>query len=568
MLNTTTKSKESVIPRLSRFCRGSSPENSGSIFSLKKLSSLLFSLLICASVNGQNCPPATAFDYLDINNVKGRINNGGDMWWDLVNNAKYIVPQTGNVSSLFAGALWIGGLDAQGNLHVAAQTYRQNGNDFFPGPLDASSNVTAQTCDDFDRIWKINKSTIDSFTAGLFVTTPASISEWPGRNNPNLSFLPDQDLAPFIDVNGDHQYHPANGDYPAIPGDQALWFVFNDKGNTHGETGGLPLGIEIQCLAYAFKDPSACTYSTTLYHYRIINKSEEDYDSVYMGMWNDPDLGCYTDDYLGTDSSDNLGVIYNGEAVDAGSCLYNYGSTPPVLALQLLKGPTDDNGIIHYLDHSMYYRNDFSVIGNPESPNDYYQYLQSIWKDETHLTWGGNGYGGLKPTNYCFFSDPSDSNGWSMCMPPAVFADQRLIVSSGPISLNAGVTKTFDFAAVWDNTSVYPCPSFDVIDSVAACVKNYFKDIVFITGTGTISSLQQQVNVFPNPVASSSDINFSGKNFSRVEIFDLAGKKLFDSEIKKNDVLKLNSDRLGKGLFIYRITFDDHSSQSGKIVVQ
>ena len=28
-----------------------------------------------------------------------------------------------------------------GNLHVAAQTYRQNGNDFWPGPLDASGNL-------------------------------------------------------------------------------------------------------------------------------------------------------------------------------------------------------------------------------------------------------------------------------------------------------------------------------------------------------------------------------------------------------------------------------------------
>src|ERR1043165_9051596 len=102
---------------------------------MKKFFPILFffSLKI---VQAQNCSPASAFNYLDINNVKARINNGGDMWWDLMNEAKYVVPKTGNVSSLFAGALWIGGLDVQGNLHVAAQTYRQNGNDFFPGPLD------------------------------------------------------------------------------------------------------------------------------------------------------------------------------------------------------------------------------------------------------------------------------------------------------------------------------------------------------------------------------------------------------------------------------------------------
>ena len=141
-------------------------------------------------------------------------------------------------------------------------------------------------------------------------------------------------------------------------------------------------------------------------------------------------------------------------------------------------------------------------------------------------------------------------------------------ISSGPISMEHSETKTFDVAVIWDNTSVYPCPSFAVIDSVAACVKNYFDNIAFISGTENISSQQQHLNVFPNPVAVSSVINFSAKNFSRIEIFDLAGKKFFDSDVKKNEAMKLNSNQLGIGLFIYRITFNDHSSQSGKIVVQ
>ena len=285
-----------------------------------------------------------------------------------------------------------------------------------------------------------------------------------------------------------------------------------------------------------------------------------------MGIWNDPDLGCYYDDYIGTDSTSNLGVIYNSSAFDASSCPENYGSTPPVLALQLLKGPMDDNGIIHYLDHTIYYVNDFTVIGHPENANDYYQYLQSIWKDDTHLTSGGHGYGGLQPANYCFFSDPSEVNGWSMCS-PSDFFDQRIIVSSGPVSLNTEVTKTFDLAIVWDNTTVYPCPSFDVIDSVAACVKEYFDDIVFNSGTENISSPNQTANVFPNPAAGSSVINFSGQHIDHVEIFDVAGRKLL-SVMGEKENLKVNSNKLGKGMFIYQITFNDHSLQSGKIVVQ
>ena len=543
MFHTATKSKV--------FLRISLQSSLGECFLKKKYFSLLICFMACTAAHSQNCNPATAYDSLDINNVRARIDNGGDLW----RYNQYIVPKSGSGSSLFAGALWIGGLDVQGNLHVAAQTYRQNGNDFFPGPLDSSGNVTQQTCDDFDRIWKVNKSTVDSFVAGLFTGTPSSIKEWPGRGNPNLSFLPDQQLAPFVDANGDGNYNPASGDYPAIPGDQALWFVFNDAGNIHGETGGLPLGVEVQCLAYAVKDSSLCTYSTTFYHYLIINKSQNNYDSVFIGFWSDPSSGASIADYIGSDSANQLGVIYYADEVDTG----------PVSAIQILKGPTDDAGTVHYLDHSMMYTNDFSIVGNPENAQHYYQYLQSIWKDGTHLTYGDEGFSN---SNYVFSSDPSDLNGWSMCTDSLPPADDRMINSSGPVAIHSGQTKTFDIAVLWDDKSVYPCPSFSVIDSVANCVKNYFDNIAFISGTENISSQQQHLNVFPNPASASSIINFSGKNISRVEIFDLAGKKLFDSEAGKNDAIKLNGDQLGKGLFIYRITLRDHSSQSGKIVVQ
>ena len=83
------------------------------------------------------CAPATQQSDLDVNNVRTTILNGGDMWWNL-SNARYEIPkvQAGQVAkhSLFSGALWIGGVSS-GNLKLAAQTYRQSGSDFYPGPL-------------------------------------------------------------------------------------------------------------------------------------------------------------------------------------------------------------------------------------------------------------------------------------------------------------------------------------------------------------------------------------------------------------------------------------------------
>jgi hypothetical protein len=74
------------------------------------------------------CNQTTAVIDLDINNVRARLMNGGDMWWDRPNQtAAYEVPKNSNKNSLFAGSIWIGGIDrASGDLKVAAQTYRQS----------------------------------------------------------------------------------------------------------------------------------------------------------------------------------------------------------------------------------------------------------------------------------------------------------------------------------------------------------------------------------------------------------------------------------------------------------
>src|ERR1043165_9176411 len=115
-----------------------------------------------------DCAPASSSIDMDINNARVRLQNGGDMWWDLINTAKYEIPkslpgQPENPSSMFAGAVWIGGIDAQGQLKVAAATYRQNGNDFFPGPLDENAAVDAATCKLWDKHYEVLGTDIDSF---------------------------------------------------------------------------------------------------------------------------------------------------------------------------------------------------------------------------------------------------------------------------------------------------------------------------------------------------------------------------------------------------------------------
>ena len=99
------------------------------------------------------CSPSTSQTDLDVNNVRTIIMAGGDMWWNL-DDARYEIPKDGNKHSMFAGALWIGGVDDGGQLKVAAMTYRQSGNDFWPGPLVQASSgayTLAENCSEWDQ---------------------------------------------------------------------------------------------------------------------------------------------------------------------------------------------------------------------------------------------------------------------------------------------------------------------------------------------------------------------------------------------------------------------------------
>src|ERR1700733_10307099 len=100
---------------------------------------------------------------LDINNIKARLNPGGDLFWDF-NSAKYEAPKGSAINSIFAANLWIGGYGAGNQLKIAAQTYRQTGTDFWPGPLDTITvdcPVSVSTSAQWNRVWKINKTMID-----------------------------------------------------------------------------------------------------------------------------------------------------------------------------------------------------------------------------------------------------------------------------------------------------------------------------------------------------------------------------------------------------------------------
>lgn len=472
-----------------------------------------------------NCAAGTAQTLLDINNVKTNILNGGDMWWDL-SNGRYEIPKNSGKHSIFSGALWIGGYDENGMLKVAAQTYRQTGNDYWPGPLDNvrltssgefNSNygqTSSDVCAEYDQHFVITRAEVEEFVAYTQSENPAadfpdyvipeSILDYPGnRTTDDMTdafegydeqvgtspYYALETMAPFRDVNNDGFYDPIAGDYPdynidatknckeddMLFGDQTLWWVYNDNGNIHTESGSeTAIGIEIQAQAFAFATNDEIN-NMTFYNYKLINRSHSALNETYFGVWVDPDLGEYQDDFVGCDVGRGLGYCYNGDENDEGAA--GYGINPPAIGVDFFRGPLADPtyetvtdslgndttivtnaGELLMMSKFVYYNNtQGNIDSNPDQASDFYNYLDGKWRNFQPMTYGGDG---LDPANpECNFMFPGDTDpafpgqNWTEQTADNIPDDRRFLQSAGKFTLAPGAVNTITTGVVWARAS-------------------------------------------------------------------------------------------------------------------
>jgi len=547
------------------------------------------------------------FKTLDINNVKAGIANRSDMHWDIggTQNAMYEVPKGSGVHSNFASALWIGGLDNGGQLHGGAQTYRQSGGaggvNFWPGPLDTiNATIDTATSLNYDKIWKVSYTDINNFiiafNSGSVVATHDMLT-WPAHGSGNNS----RNLAPFVDYNGDGLYNPNDGDYPKIKGDQTLYFIYNDKLATHSNTFA-PMGIEVQGMAYAYGCPAIVnghnelTY-TTFYDYKIINRSSTNYHDVFVSMWSDVDLGYYGDDYIGSNVADNYGYAYNADGFDemvAGTG--GYGSYIPAQGFNIVKGPlanandgidNNNNGTIDEIGEDCkmnkfnYFNNSFAGVPwytvDPDNGQEYYNYMTGYWKDGTPFTCGGGGYGpttgGTITTNWVYpgdptgtvSSDPANTCGnWTEGLAGNTPGDRRMILSSGPFTLNAGQMQEVEYAFVTSfDSSAAPGGAMSLGKLKTDIQKiNTFYNLVnkpnclqAINVGLTEVVKQNDFALFPNPAKSIITISSTiiGSVKINYEIVDVLGKVVIQNENTGSEKFSININDLNSGIYFLRL---------------
>ena len=464
---------------------------------------LLFnSGIIAQVVTGTTCAK------LDANNLNVKVSNGGMLLNDRFDyNPAFEVPSGSGVNALFEASYAVLGLDdsdsIRGNMPQTTEPA------FSPGLVDFTDGSASYSNSEnikYDRIYKVRKQQVrlhkeyyDYF--GEFGEYPSGppyeggyeipevILNWPAHatNGNNEDF----ELAPFFDNDccggEDGVYEPQLGDYPAfrfedntddfsctehIPGDIALFWVECDVKDTYSST---PSYLEFENLVYAFSGHNGVLSNVLFHRIDINNRTAINYHDLYFTKIEYFDLGCYTDDFIGSDVQRGLGYVTNSNSNDE-SCMGStgYGANPPSFGFDLLKGPgaplndeidNDRDGEVDepqeswILNHSIFIP--FNLFPDFQDPEYHYLAAQSRFPNGVHLSYQ-NAYdydeAGEIEADMIFPND-SDPLGystgepgldpWSEWSQGYPGSNKRMWLSSGPFDLGASEEATLTGAYIW-----------------------------------------------------------------------------------------------------------------------
>lgn len=443
---------------------------------------------------------AQAYGELGINEMRVRFYANGRVGSDAqANTPHFEVPQGSGAHALYAGGLWVGGQTAGGQLRVSKTLYDQDGiMDFRPGPLTTTDGTTTQAVSDqYDQVWRVTRAEVTTHLAYTQCagdpncdvaiefpgyTIPPAFLDWPAMGDIDNGY--DPFMAPFYDYDQDGSYDPYAGDAPCILGDEALFFVFND--HLGAASGNVPLGIEVQAMPFAYNTGDAALDQTVFIRYHLINRSVNTYSNTMVGFFNDFDLGCSEDDFIGCDPARGLAYGYNWDNDDEG-CFgsQGYGVQPPAIGMALLKGPLvdangADDGATNYLPnwngqgfgdgvadnerfglaHFLYFsRQGPDCCTDPVTVGHHYNYMRGIWKDGVTMSYGGVGYNPSTSALACAFmypgaGDPVGAGTGGQVQGPwydisQVLPDRRGVMSMGALTLEPGEHMDLLFAYVF-----------------------------------------------------------------------------------------------------------------------
>ena len=379
---------------------------------------------------------------IDVNSINMFVTNKGSFANDFANNnnSGLFFPKGTIKTAVYESGIWIGGKvhgAPQDDIRVAIAEYSQ---EFQPGTMTGPTSWADPALPQFTT-YKVKRWTGTPSDTAHVERDAASVgrdrtldplehhswSEYMSGAVPygapwKLYDLPDPaHPGAFVSVPG-----------PDVKGDQMLWSVYNDGDpEVHVNRSGrsAPMGVEVQQSTFAF-DRQGALGNTVFLDYKVINKSANSYDSCYVIVWSDPDLGGAGDDLVGCDTTLSVGYVYNATNTDQ-----LYGDRPPCVGYDYFKGP-EVNGTPLGMSAFIFYINGT----DPQNATQTYNYMRGTSAD------GSPFINPLtdQPEKMMFSGDPVAGTGWLDSNP----SDRRFMCIAGPFTLAAGDTQQIVAAVI------------------------------------------------------------------------------------------------------------------------
>jgi len=531
-------------------------------------------------------------EILDANNIAARV--------DIYNLFRGFEAPAGSGShSIFSSNLWVAG-KANNTVFSSVKKYGRaqvNSGQFFndgsnTGPVSDNSSQYVEFNPKWDKVWKVKQYEIDYHLANwnsANYNPPPVFLTWPAHGDTTIGEA--YYLAPFVDNDNDGHYNPYLGDYPVIKGDQAIYFIYNDGGSTQSLN---PMRSEIHGMAYAFQCQDSALQNTIFVDYRIINRSNNTYDSTYFGMWTDSDLGNATDDYIQCDVDRSLYYFYNGDDFDDDfSGKLGYGSHPPAQAIITLMGAKLDNdgqdnafgigtnetingtgfgdGITDNEHWGIeFFSFSFNNFGNLLNPDLSY-YSNMTGTDTLGVPWAFDFLNTGTPIPFKFlFPGSSDTYsygtngtsvpGWTDASVGNTPGDRFGVSSTGSVTFAPGDEIELTYAFVFGRDYVNTGAQAGVTNMLerADSIRSYFDQGV-LSACGFPVSVQNPIDtksdllIYPNPTNNLINIRQEKASSITIQILDITGKVLL-TKSSTNQLTTIDLHEFTNGIYLVKVT--------------
>ncbi len=388
--------------------------------------------------------------------------------------------------------------------------------------------------------------------------------------------------APYKDVNNNHQFD-IGIDIPGMPNsDQTIFECMGDgdilqRSANEGFGGGITsplLGAEIHFTAWSYNTPPLV--DVQFMSWKVINKGTVKWDSTFMGIVADPDLGDPNDDYIGCDTALNLGFCYNADNMDGTGSAPTYGNNPPAFGMGYFRSPInritgDTLGLTSFVFFSDAGSSPPPCESDPNGePVPAYHLLQGMKKDRTPFM--DITKTPPQKSKYVYYGKPEIQFGWveakgsmqncngdttGFIIPSNPPGDRRFVLNSGALdfSIYPGDTQNVVVSGLIARSANHLL-AVNAVKTLNNIAKKAYDSIVTVSVNNIGTEIPVKYNLsqnYPNP--------FNPRTVISVQLPAAGEVSLKVYDVMGREVQTLVKERLNAGT--YNVYFDGSGLTSG-----